>query len=49
MSGLEARKDPGVHVNGWVEDPDADDDETAPGAFNEDFESDCYGVDLDDD
>lgn len=27
----------------WLEDPAADDDESSPFGFNEDFESDCYG------
>ena len=32
----------------WCSDPFADDDETSPFGFNEDFESDCYGEEDED-
>lgn len=31
----------------WLENENDDDDETVPVAFNEDFESDCYGDEED--
>ena len=32
----------------WIDDPDSDDDESHPAGFNDDFESDCYGEEDDD-